>query len=132
MATKETYKLLRVPRSRIAVLHAGAAIHHATIIENKPASLRTATLCGLNRIMDDSRLFQDLLIHIYRSHVWSAAETFAVGLKPDELGYVKECQLYLNLACTPNLDRNEVILLGIIRMARQEFGWHPKMTDLSV
>lgn len=132
MTEPERVSLLNVPKTRSLMLHAAAAIHHVTILQDKPASLRTAALHGIDLILDDGRLFNDLLLHHFKAVEWKTSQYMHVGLKTSEVTVIKECQRYIGMLVGEPIARKEAFVLGLLRMARPEFGWHPNMTTLNI
>lgn len=136
MTTKAERALLQnVPKSHALMVHAAAAIHHVTLITDKPASIRTAALFGIERILEDERIFLQLLVRQFVRFDWRSStppQYVHVGLKAEDLLIVKECQRYLVPVSTRQMRKGEVIILGLMRMARPEFGWHQNMVCLDI
>lgn len=132
--TEKTERVLlqNVPKSRALMVHAAAAMHHVTIRTDRPASIRTAALYGIETILEDERLALELLLKHFRTIEWKAAQYVHVGLKAEDVTSIKECQRYLGVLATTPLRKPDVLILGLVRMARPEFGWHPNMTCLDI
>jgi hypothetical protein len=124
--------LQNVPKSRALMMHAAAAIHHVTIITDRPASIRTAALHGIDRILQDDRIELELVFRHFRAVDWRAPHYVHIGLKPEDLTSIRECQNFLVPIATDQLRKADILILGLLRMARPEFGWHPNMTCLDV
>jgi|JI8StandDraft_2_1071088.scaffolds.fasta_scaffold24434_5 hypothetical protein len=128
----EKVALQNLPKSRVLMVHAAAAMHHVTIITDKPASIRTAALYGIEKILNDDRLMLDMLVRQFDRFDWRAPQYVHVGLKSEDLLSVKECQRYLGVVRNSPLRKGQVLILGLLRMARPEFGWHANMTCLDI
>ncbi len=132
MDNADRVQLQNVPKSRALMIHAAAAIHHVTILQDRPASIRTAALYGMDRVIDDDRLLVELLIRRFEAVSWKAPQYIHVGLKAQDVLAVKECQRFLGLVANRTLSKPEALIVGLVRMARPEFGWPAHMTYLDL
>lgn len=130
MGKSDRVALQNLPRSRALMVHGAAAIHQVTLLIERPASFRTAALFGIERILEDEKLYLDLLLKRYDSVHWKASGYVHIALQADDVIMVKDCQKYLAVVAQRSISKPEALLLGLIRMARPEFGWHINMTAL--
>jgi hypothetical protein len=100
--------------------HAAAAMHVATLKNNRIMPLREIVVQGIEKLLADSDYEIHICLKILAKHDFSGSDKFFIGLAAEEIAMVAQLQPRLRVLSMLDITRPTTIKLAIIRMTRFE------------
>ncbi len=100
--------------------HASAALHVATLKNNRIMPLREVVVQGIEKLLADSDYEILICLKILAKYDFSGGEKFYVALTPEEIAMIAQLQPRLRILSMLDMTRPTTIKLAIIRMTRFE------------
>jgi hypothetical protein len=102
------------------VAYAAAALHVATLKNNRVMPLREIVVEGIEKLLADSDYEILICLKLLAKHDFAGGEKFFVGLTPEEIAMITQLQPRLRLLSMLDMTRPTTIKLAVIRMTRFE------------
>ena len=117
---KHRWTIVKLPKCPALIEVASAAINRVSIKQQRLVTARIAAVAGFDQILDDDRIKIAILLKLYDKMTFKADGEIHVGFIPEELRLLHECRKTLEALRLEKLNRQQTIILGLLRHARRE------------